>query len=143
MVSMWLHWLLLWPKMSRTAWRPSFVSTLKQPQPLVTDDARRSPCVSAPRLSRRLTTAAQKRRSPPRGDTRSLYSGAETWFDRWDRPICWIVLSADQGSSSVMWTRRRWFLTRAAFSAWSEMPDDAASEMMATSLRPAWNSSRS
>jgi hypothetical protein len=34
--------------------------------------------------------------------------GAEVWLERWLRPNCWMALSADQGSSSVMWKRRRW-----------------------------------
>lgn len=46
-------------------------------------------------------------------------------------PNCWMARSALQGSSSVMWTRRRWFWTRR--SAWRETPELEASEMMATS----------
>lgn len=34
-----------------------------------------------------------------------------TWLLRWLRPNCWIALSALQGSSSVMWQRRRWLAT--------------------------------
>jgi hypothetical protein len=33
--------------------------------------------------------------------------GAEAWLERWLRPNCWMALSADHGSSSVMWHRRR------------------------------------
>lgn len=44
-------------------------------------------------------------------------------------PNCCIALSALQGSSSVMWTLRRWFFTRR--SACREIPELAASEMMA------------
>ena len=44
-------------------------------------------------------------------------------------PNCCIALSALHGSSSVMWTLRRWFFTRR--SACSEIPELAASEMMA------------
>ena len=32
----------------------------------------------------------------------------QTWFERWERPSCCTALSADQGSSRVMCTRRRW-----------------------------------
>jgi hypothetical protein len=42
-----------------------------------------------------------------------------------------MALSALQGSSSVIWTLRHWFFTR--LSACREMPELAASEMMATS----------
>ena len=50
-----------------------------------------------------------------------------------------MVLSADQGSSMVMCTRRRRLPhTRLA---WSEMPALAASLMMATCLRPRMKSS--
>ena len=51
----------------------------------------------------------------------------------WGRgsPNCWMARSALQGSSSVMCTLRRWFGTRR--SAWREMPELEASEMMATS----------
>ena len=119
-----------------SAWRPHFVSKLKDwsPRPLAPTVARRSPWVSAPKDSRRRATAQAKRFSPPTLEMRNLYSGAEDWFDRWDRPSCWMALSADQGSSSVRCTRRRWFGMRR--SAWSEMPADAASEMMATSFSP-------
>lgn len=44
-------------------------------------------------------------------------------------PNCCIALSALHGSSSVMWTLRRWFFTRR--SACREIPELAASEMMA------------
>jgi len=50
-----------------------------------------------------------------------------------------MVWSADQGSSSVMWTRLRRLATRR--SAWSEIPDEAASEMTATSFLPAMKAS--
>mmetsp|Transcript_7569 Transcript_7569/g.23809 ORF Transcript_7569/g.23809 Transcript_7569/m.23809 type:complete len:295 (+) Transcript_7569:1373-2257(+) len=128
-----------------SALRPHFVSKLNavSPRPLAPTVPRRSPCVSAPSDSSLRATADAKRRSPPTDEMRNLYSGAEAWFDRCDRPNCWIALSADHGSSSVMCTRRRRFVTRAWFSAWSEIPDDAASEIIATSFRPLWNSSRS
>lgn len=41
-----------------------------------------------------------------------------------------MALSALHGSSKVMWTLRLWFFTR--LSAWREIPELAASEMMAT-----------
>jgi len=44
-----------------------------------------------------------------------------------------MALSALQGSSKVMWTRRRWFFTR--LSACREIPELAASEMMATNWK--------
>lgn len=93
--------------------------------------ARRSPCVRAPRLSSRLATMEANLRSPASSEIRKMYSGAETWLDRWVRPNCWIARSALQGSSNVMWTRRLWFWTRR--SAWRETPELEASEMMATS----------
>ena len=34
-----------------------------------------------------------------------------TWLERWERPNCWMALSADQGSSSVRWHLRRWLGT--------------------------------
>lgn len=46
-------------------------------------------------------------------------------------PNCCMARSALQGSSSVMWTRRFWFLTR--LSAWREIPELEASEIIATS----------
>ena len=46
-------------------------------------------------------------------------------------PNCWMARSALQGSSNVMCTRRFWFNARR--SACSEIPELAASEMMATS----------
>ena len=49
-------------------------------------------------------------------------------------PNCCSILSADQASSSVMWKRRAWLAKRE--SAWSEMPEEAASEMTATFLCP-------
>lgn len=44
-----------------------------------------------------------------------------------------MALSALQGSSRVMWTLRLWFFTR--LSACREIPELAASEIMATNLR--------
>lgn len=44
-------------------------------------------------------------------------------------PNCWIALSALQGNSRVIWTRRLWFL--ALRSACNEIPELAASEMIA------------
>mmetsp|Transcript_31322 Transcript_31322/g.78485 ORF Transcript_31322/g.78485 Transcript_31322/m.78485 type:complete len:201 (+) Transcript_31322:1322-1924(+) len=52
-----------------------------------------------------------------------------------------MALSADHGSSSVMWQRRRWLATR--LSACSDTPVLAASEMIAMSLSPHWKDSRS
>ena len=46
-------------------------------------------------------------------------------------PNCCMARSALQGSSSVMWTRRFWFFTR--LSAWREIPELEASEIIATS----------
>ena len=57
-----------------------------------------------------------------------------TWLDLWDRPNCCTALSALQGNSSVMWTRRDKFVTRR--SAWREIPELAASEMTANGFRP-------
>jgi len=37
--------------------------------------------------------------------------GFLTWLLLWLRPNCWMALSADQGSSRVMWQRRRWLGT--------------------------------
>lgn len=48
-------------------------------------------------------------------------------------PNCWMARSALQGSSRVMCTRRFWFFTR--LSAWREIPELEASEMIATSYR--------
>ena len=71
---------------------------------------------------------------PARGEAR----GEGSRFARCERPICWIALSALHGSSSVMWTRLRWLVQRLWFrSAWSEIPLEAASEMMAT--RSGWD----
>ena len=61
-------------------------------------------------------------------------SWVRAWLLRWLRPSCWIALSALQGSSIVMWHRRRWLATAAE--ACRLMPVEAASETMATSLRP-------
>ena len=58
----------------------------------------------------------------------------DTWFDLWERPSCWMALSADQGSSIVRCTLRRWFGTSAE--ACREIPVEAASETMATSFLP-------
>ena len=55
------------------------------------------------------------------------------WCHPSSSPNCWIALSALQGSSSVMCTRRFWFSARR--SACSEIPELAASEIMATSCR--------
>lgn len=44
-----------------------------------------------------------------------------------------MALSALQGSSKVMWTLRLWFFTR--LSACREIPELAASEMMATNWK--------
>lgn len=46
-------------------------------------------------------------------------------------PNCWMARSALQGNSSVMCTRRFWFFTR--LSAWREIPELEASEIIATS----------
>ena len=59
------------------------------------------------------------------------------WLDRCERPSCWTALSALQGSSTVRCTRLRWLPTR--WSACSEMPVLAASEMIATSFLPDMN----
>lgn len=48
-------------------------------------------------------------------------------------PNCWMALSALQGSSRVMWTLRFWLFT--LLSACREIPELAASEMMATNWR--------
>lgn len=50
-----------------------------------------------------------------------------------DSPNCWMARSALHGSSKVMWTLRLWFFTR--LSACREIPELAASEMMATSCK--------
>mmetsp|Transcript_4917 Transcript_4917/g.14644 ORF Transcript_4917/g.14644 Transcript_4917/m.14644 type:complete len:265 (+) Transcript_4917:2379-3173(+) len=99
--------------------------------------ARRSPRVSAPRLCKRLATADTKRRSPPMSVDTITYNGPCAWFERCDRPSCWIALSAAHGNSTVMCTRRLLFGT--LLLACSEIPVEAASEMMATSLRPSIN----
>ena len=57
-----------------------------------------------------------------------------TWLERWERPSCWMALSADQGSSMVTCTLRRWFLT--SLLACRLMPVLAASDTMATSFSP-------
>lgn len=57
-----------------------------------------------------------------------------TWLARWLLPSCWMALSADQGSSMVRCARRRRFFTAAE--ACREMPVEAASDTMATSLEP-------
>lgn len=61
------------------------------------------------------------------------------WLDRWDRPSCWIALSADHGSSIVKWILLLLFFTSAE--ACKEIPVDAASETMATSFAPFMNAS--
>ena len=48
--------------------------------------ARRSLCVSAPRLSSRLETVDANRRSPASSEIRKMYCGALTWFERCVRP---------------------------------------------------------
>lgn len=54
-----------------------------------------------------------------------------------DLPNCWMARSALHGSSKVMWTLRLWFFTR--LSACREIPELAASEMMATNCNTqAW-----
>mmetsp|Transcript_13036 Transcript_13036/g.44557 ORF Transcript_13036/g.44557 Transcript_13036/m.44557 type:complete len:225 (-) Transcript_13036:686-1360(-) len=112
------------------------------PRPAAPTVARRSPCVTAPSVISRLATADAKRRSPPTLEMRNLYSGAEDWFDRWDRPSCWMDLSADQANSNVMWTRRRPAAGEPR-AAWSDTPVDAASEMIATCFRPSMKALRS
>lgn len=47
-----------------------------------------------------------------------------------DSPNCWTALSALHGISRVMWTRLFWFGTR--LSAWREIPELAASDIIAT-----------
>ena len=123
------------PNVAR-AFLPHFVSKLKavNPKPLAPTVALLSPCVSAPSDSNLRATAEANRFSPPTEEMRNLYSGAEDWFDRCVRPSCWMALSADQGNSSVMWTRRRWFAT--LLSACNEIPADAASEIIATCFSP-------
>ena len=56
------------------------------------------------------------------------------WLDLWVRPSCCTALSALQGNSIVMCTRRRSLLQ--LVSEWREIPVLAASEMMATSFPP-------
>mmetsp|Transcript_45285 Transcript_45285/g.92434 ORF Transcript_45285/g.92434 Transcript_45285/m.92434 type:complete len:288 (+) Transcript_45285:1918-2781(+) len=96
-----------------------------------------SPIVMAPSCLSLVATELDLRHSPPTGVCSNTNTGAVDWFDRWLRPICCTALSALHGSSRVMWTRWRWFFTRR--SAWSEMPVEAASLMMATSFSPAMN----
>lgn len=84
-------------------------------------------------------TAAANLFSPPTLLVTSLYTGPVTWLDRWLLPSCWMALSADQGSSMVRCSRRRWL--RAVREACSEMPVLAASLMMATSLEPSMKQS--
>ena len=99
---------MMFPNVAR-AFLPHFVSKLNavNPKPLAPTVALLSPCVSAPSDSKRRATAEANRFSPPTEEMRNLYSGALLWFDRCVRPSCWIALSADQGNSSVMWTRLR------------------------------------
>lgn len=122
----------------RSALRPNGVSTFCSDRsiPLA---ARRSPRVSAPSDCSLRATAAAKRLSPPTSVVTSLYIGADVWLLRCERPSCWMALSALQGSSMVMCTRRR--PLPAPRTACSEMPVDAASLMMATSFLPAMNRS--
>lgn len=49
--------------------------------------ARRSPCVSAPKLSSLFATTEANRCSPASSEMRKTYSGADTWLERWVRPI--------------------------------------------------------
>ncbi len=60
-----------------------------------------------------------------------------TWLERWLRPSCWMALSADQGSSQVRWTRRRWLAASAL--ACRDIPVLAASDTIATTLSPFMN----
>ena len=57
----------------------------------------------------------------------------------WDRPNCWMALSALQGSSRVRWHRLLWLPT--LLSACRLMPTEAASLMMAMCFRPAMKAS--
>ena len=84
--------------------------------------AQRSHWVRAPRRASRLATADAKRFSSPTSLMRNLYCGPLLWLERW------MALSADHGSSSVMWKRRLWFLT----------PVEAASERIAINLPSFW-----
>ncbi len=45
-----------------------------------------SPCVKAPRLSRRFATVAANLRSPASSEIMKIYSGALTWLERCVRP---------------------------------------------------------
>jgi hypothetical protein len=42
----------------------------------------------------------------------NIHHSQPTWLARWERPNCWMALSALQGSSSVRCTRRRWLAAR-------------------------------
>lgn len=48
---------------------------------------------------------------PPLCSALPTTNSRRTWLLRWERPNCWMALSADQGSSRVMWQRRRLFFT--------------------------------
>mmetsp|Transcript_42121 Transcript_42121/g.80583 ORF Transcript_42121/g.80583 Transcript_42121/m.80583 type:complete len:388 (+) Transcript_42121:1225-2388(+) len=125
----------------RRARCPYLLSTSNSFRSTPAPSARRSPLSRAPRDWRRLAAALANRRSPPTGVTRMRYTGADTWLLRWERPNCWMALSADHGSSNVMCSRRRWFAAR--LSACKLMPVDAASEIIATNLSPFWKLSLS
>merc|ERR1719264_13973 len=99
--------------------------------------ARRSPWVSAPRLSSLFATIEANLCSPARSEMRRTYSGAEIWLLRCVLPNCWIARSALQGSSRVMCTLLFLFFT--LLSACKEIPLLAASEMIATYLSPFMN----
>mmetsp|Transcript_79161 Transcript_79161/g.191468 ORF Transcript_79161/g.191468 Transcript_79161/m.191468 type:complete len:316 (+) Transcript_79161:1317-2264(+) len=126
--------LVTMPTSSAIASRPHRVSTSNSDRSEASA-ARRSPRVSAPRACSRLATVDANRRSPPHAVIMRTYCGPWIWLERCVRPHCWMAWSALHGSSSVMCTRRRRFCTRR--SACSEMPEEAASEMMATSFSPA------
>ena len=51
-------------------------------------------------------------------------------MERWERPNCWMALSADQGSSRVRWQRLRlfWTLQGAAQTQLRRLPDKGAAE---------------
>ena len=48
-------------------------------------------------------------------DDTILYMGHDTWLERWERPSCCTVASADHANSSVIWTR--WDVLAALLSA--------------------------
>ena len=119
-----------------SAARPYLLSILNWEKSLVSV-ALRSPCVRAPRLSKRFATMDANRRSPAKSEMRNMYSGAFTWLERCVRPNCCIALSALHGNSRVMCTLRIWFLAR--LSLCSDIPLLAASEIMATVFSPSIN----